>query len=108
MVKHVFIPHSGFHIGFEHGSEIDWEHARAILNCDLIEVSQARWDGENYEMLVDEEFLYKKKSLVNYKATQAYRQYWTQQENKKPGSIDMNRVNNTNIFGHAILIKKNI
>jgi len=108
MVKHILIPYTGFHISFEHAKEIDWKDARALLNCDLIEISQARWDGRNYEMLVDEEYLYKKKSFINNKATAAYQQYWTNQETQNPGTIDMNRVNNTNVFGHVLLIKKNI
>ena len=109
MVKHVLIPHTGFHISFEHAKEIDWKHARALINCELIEISQARWDGKDYEMLVDEEYEYRQDGIkINEKATSAYRQYWTNQEAKNPGTIDMNRVNNMTIKGNVLLIKKNI
>jgi hypothetical protein len=27
MVKHVFIPQSGFNIAFDHAKQIDWDHA---------------------------------------------------------------------------------
>jgi hypothetical protein len=31
MVKHVFIPQSGFNIAFEHAKKIDWDHAVILL-----------------------------------------------------------------------------
>ncbi len=108
MVKHVLIPYTGFHISFDHASEIDWDTVRALLGCSTIEISQARWDGENYEMLVDENYLLKKNKKINNKATQAYKSYWTMVEQEKPGTIDMRRVETSEIFGNVVLIKKNI
>ena len=107
MVKHVIIPHTGFHISFEHAKEIDWEHARAIINCELIQILQGRWDGKDYEMLVDEEYDYRQEGIkVNHKATVAYQQYWTNYERKNPGTIDISKVNNTTIKGNVILVEE--
>ena len=52
--KHIIILKTGFHIAFDHIKGIDWEHVRAIIHDNTVEVSQARWDGKNYEMLCDE------------------------------------------------------
>jgi hypothetical protein len=103
MVKHVFIPQSGFHISFEHGAKIDWNHARSIINCDMIEIAQARWDGKNYVMLCDEEASYTAKK-ENLKATNAYHDYWMWYNRENPhdarSEADILR---RKITGHVIL-----
>jgi len=108
MVKHILIPHTGFFISFEHAKEIDWEHARALIHCDLIEISQARFAANNFEMLMDEEALLKRNNPINHQATQAYRSYWIRKNTENPGTIDMERVDRTEIHGNVLLVKKSI
>lgn len=106
MVKHVFIPQSGFHIAFDHAKQIDWDHARNIIGCSLIEVAQARWDGENYVMLVDEEgnFAQKKENL---KASKAYHDYWFWYNKEHPEDArDELDIIRRKIVGHVILAGK--
>ena len=103
MIKHVFIPQSGFHIGFQQASKVDWNHAYSILNCKTIEIAQARWDGKNYEMLCDEDGLLRGKK-ENLKATKAYHDYWLWYNKENPddarSEIDILR---RIIKGHVIL-----
>ena len=104
MVKHIFIPQSGFNIAFEHAKKIDWDHAYSILNCKTIEVAQARWNGENYSMLCDEDGLNNKSE--NLKATKAYHDYWLWYNKEHPedarSELDIIR---RIIKGHVILHK---
>ena len=103
MVKHVFIPQGGFHIGFEHAKQIDWDQARNIIGCSLIEVAQARWDGKNYVMLCDEEASFSQKK-ENLKASKAYHDYWFWYNKEYPkdarNELDIIR---RKIAGHVIL-----
>lgn len=107
MIKHTIIWDNGFHVSFDHAKKIDWDIVRDIINCRVIEISQARWDGNNYEMLCDENALLKEKSRENIKATKAYHDYWIQEENKNPGTIDLDNLKSRTIFGHVLLVKKN-
>jgi len=104
MIKHIFIPQSGFNIAFEHAKKIDWDHAYSILNCKTIEVAQARWNGENYSMLCDEDGLSNKSE--NLKATKAYHDYWLWYNKEHPedarNELDIIR---RIIKGHVILHK---
>ena len=103
MVKHVFIPQSGFHIAFEHAKQIDWDHARNIIGCSLIEVTQARWDGKNYVMLCDEEGLFSQKK-ENLKASKAYIDYWLWYNRENPHDArDELDIIRRKITGHVIL-----
>jgi hypothetical protein len=103
MVKHVFIPQSGFNIAFEHAKKIDWDHARNIIGCSLIEVAQARWNGKNYEMLIDEEGKLAEK-IVNIKASKAYHDYWFWYNEEHPMDVrDVLDIMRRKIVGHVIL-----
>jgi hypothetical protein len=103
MVKHVFIPQGGFHIGFEHAKQIDWDHARNIIGCSLIEVAQARWDGKNYVMLCDEEASFSQKK-ENLKASKAYHDYWFNYNKEHPEDArDELDIIRRKIAGHVIL-----
>ena len=106
MVKHVFIPQGGFHISFEHAKQIDWDHARNIIGCSLIEIAQARWDGKDYVMLCDEEGQFSQKK-ENLKASKAYHDYWLNYNKEHPedarNELDIIR---RKIVGHVILSEK--
>ena len=107
IIKHVVVLKTGFHFSFMHATPVDWEHVRAIINDKTVEVAQARWDGENYEMLCDENALSKNNVQLNQKATMAYRSYWHWYNQEVPddarSEIDINR---RNIWGNVILIKQ--
>jgi len=90
-----------------HAKHMDWEHVRAIINDNTVEIAQARWDGTNYEMLCDENALSKNNAQLNQKATMAYRSYWHWYNKEVPkdarSETDINR---RNIYGNVVLIKQ--
>ena len=103
--KHIIILKTGFHIAFDHIKNIDWEHVRAIIHDNTVEISQARWDGKNYEMLCDENALSKNNAQLNQKATMAYRDYWNSYSQKHPEDArDTNDINRRNIYGNVVLV----
>lgn len=108
MVKHTVILHNGFFFSFKHQKEIDWDNARLIIGCRLIQMVRARWDGHDCEMLVDEEALmYEKPKKKNDKATFAYQSFWTNYQNQeKHRTFLLKPINEYIIYGNAILIKK--
>ena len=67
IIKHIVILKTGFHFSFMHAKPMDWEHVRAIIHDNTVEVAQARWDGTNYEMLCDENALGKNNTQLNQK-----------------------------------------
>ena len=107
IIKHVVILKTGFHFSFMHAKPIDWEHVRPIIHDNTVEIAQARWDGENYEMLCDENALSKNNAQLNQKATMAYRSYWHWYNKEVPkdarSETDINR---RNIYGNVVLIKQ--
>ena len=107
IIKHIVILKTGFHFSFMHAAPIEWEHVRAIIHDKTVEPIQARWDGENYEMLCDENALSKNNVQLNQKATMAYRNYWHWYNNEVPEDArDTNDINRRNIWGNVILIKQ--
>lgn len=107
MVKHTVMLHTGFFFSFKHEKEIDWDNARIIIGCRLIQSVKARWDGDIYNMLIDEEALmYEKPKKINHKATFAYQAYWTYYQNLNPDNVLYKKIENLAIYGNAILIKK--
>ena len=105
MVKHVFIWSSGLHIETELKKPIEGlEHLQGIVGGS-IELAQARWDGKNYDMWVDEEGLFTKK--LNLKATQAYHNYWTWYNNEhQEDARSVEDIKNRKICGNVVLIAK--
>ena len=107
MIKHTVILHTGFFFSFEHAKEMDWDNARIIIGCKLIEPLRARWDGHDYEMWVDEEASLSNKKKRNDKATFAYQSFWNNYENQeKHRTFLLKPINEYIIYGNAILIKK--
>ena len=107
MVKHTVILHTGYFFSFDHEKEIDWDNARIIIGCKLIQWVKARWDGENYGMLIDEEALLNdNKKKINHKATFAYQAYWTHYKNLNPDTVFRTKIDDLVIYGNAILTKK--
>ena len=107
MVKHTVILHTGYFFSFDHEKEIDWDNARIIIGCRLIQSVKARWDGDIYNMLVDEEALmYEKPKKINHKATFAYQAYWNHYKNLNPDTVFSTKINDLVIYGNAILTKK--
>ena len=107
IIKHIVILKTGFHFSFMHANPIDWEHVRAIIHDNTVEVAQARWDGENYEMLCDENALSKNNVQLNQKATMAYRAYWHWYNQEVPADARSETdINRRNIWGNVILIKQ--
>lgn len=100
MTRHTVILHTGYFFSFDHAKEMDWEHARAIIGCKLIEMTKARWDGNDYNMLIDEEGSLLKDKKINQKATSAYQTYWFKNFQGKLKEI------NTKIYGNAIIIEE--
>lgn len=107
MVKHTVILHTGYFFSFDHEKEIDWDNAKIIIGCKLIQWVKARWDGENYGMLVDEEAgLIESKKKINHKATFAYQNYWTYFANLNPDTVFRTKIQDLTIYGNVILTKK--
>ena len=88
-----------------HALPLEWEHVRAIIHDNTVEPAQARWDGENYEMLCDENALSKNNAQLNHKATMAYRDYWNSYSQKHPEDArDSKDINRRNIYGNVVLV----
>lgn len=101
--KHIFIWSSGLHIETNLKKPIETlEHLQGVVSG-LIEMSQARYDGKNYTMWVNEEGLMKELPL-NTKATKAYQDYWFWYEKENPGTTSRTRIEQTRIVGNVILV----
>jgi hypothetical protein len=106
MTRHTVILHTDYFFSFDHAKAIDWEHAKAIINCKLIEITKARWDGKDYNMLLDEEGALLKNRKINHKATSAYQAYWFKkfQVDKNPDLIK--NIQDMKIYGNALIIEE--
>lgn len=101
--KHIFIWSSGLHIETNLKKPIETlEHLQGVVGG-LIEMSQARYDGKNYTMWVNEEGLMKELPL-NAKATKAYQDYWFSYEKENPGTTSHTRIELTKIVGNVLLV----
>ena len=117
MTKHTVILHTDYFFSFDHAKAIDWEHAKAIIGCKLIEITKARWDGKDYNMLLDEEGSLLKNRKINHKATSAYQAYWFKKFEHdaligNPAS-DINKnpnlrkhIEDMKIYGNALIIEE--
>jgi hypothetical protein len=106
MTRHTVILHTDYFFSFDHAKAIDWEHAKAIIGCKLIEITKARWDGKDYNMLLDEEGALLKNRRINHKATSAYQAYWHKkfQVDKNPDLIK--NIQDMKIYGNALIIEE--
>ena len=104
--KYSIIWHGGYFIQDGTLVKMDLDPLQTIIGTKVVEGTQARWDGQNMALMyVDENACFKKDSVINMKATQAYQEYWGMYQNEQGarGAIDMQKVKNTNVKGIAIL-----
>jgi len=104
--KYTIIWTNGYFLTHETWAKMDLDTLQTIIGTKVVEGTQARWDGQNMELMyVDENACFKKDSVLNMKATQAYQEYWGMYQNEygARGAIDMQKVKNTNVKGIAIL-----
>ena len=100
--KYTIIWPNGYFIYHESRVKMDLDTLQTIIGTKVVEGTQARWDGQNMALMyVDENACFKKDSVLNMKATQAYQEYWGiyQNEHGARGAIDMQKVKNTNVKG---------
>ena len=105
--KYTIIWPTGFFLSHESWAELDLDTLQTIIGTKVVEATQARWDGEDMALMyVDENACFKKDIAINYKATQAYANYWTVYQNEygtQGYPVDMKKVKNTKVKGTVIL-----